>query len=531
MKKPNSQLVACALVFIFIGSACFALDLEGKTSCETTADCLNGLACVDNLCRSDAPSDRHDGGDGDGDGDSGGSGGLGGGGGGGMGGAGSGGAGSGGSGGSSGATGGSGENKPACEDGVQGGHEEGVDCGVACRRACFERIPCDSAACTTRQCFNDHCVHHINGSRTDFVLEANDLPYLLTDEGMQISGVFTIEPGVVLLSDGYAIRASSVVAVGTPEQRITLEGVVLDSGASGSEASGGEARYRYVDGYRTTILAAVGNPRSHSDVVVQASRFLESPPMYFSYPTGEVRFERNVFIDVPSLRFGLGVGARPRALIAHNYFEDAMYIEVFANYDPSSVVDITRNTFEGGIDQIQGGPNVTARENYWDTIHRNSIAGMIYDRNDSFDITTVIPFEPFLTEPDPVTPTRYTIPSYVDTEPDAGVEDGDAEVPDPDAGEGEYVKLGACMSSTGFFCETTFGPSAQASLFEDECWLVENTWQAACPESDVIATCEYLRIHVTGVDSLMRYYAGAPATEEQLRDGCEDGLAGTFTWY
>ena len=44
-------------------------------------------------------------------------------------------------------------------------------------------------------------------------------------------------------------------------------------------------------------------------------------------------------------------------------------------------------------------------ENYWGTTDPVVIEGMVYDENDDAAATGVITFEPFLSTPDPETPT------------------------------------------------------------------------------------------------------------------------------
>ena len=47
---------------------------------------------------------------------------------------------------------------------------------------------------------------------------------------------------------------------------------------------------------------------------------------------------------------------------------------------------------------------MAATGNWWGTTDIGTIEGMIYDRNDDSDSASTIPFEPFLTAPDPLTP-------------------------------------------------------------------------------------------------------------------------------
>jgi hypothetical protein len=58
--------------------------------------------------------------------------------------------------------------------------------------------------------------------------------------------------------------------------------------------------------------------------------------------------------------------------------------------------------------------------------------------------------------------------------------------------------------------------------------VTQQTWQGSCSSANVIGTCAAPFTAISGVTALTRYYSGAPATAQQLKEACEVGLNGVW---
>lgn len=131
-------------------------------------------------------------------------------------------------------------------------------------------------------------------------------------------------------------------------------------------------------------------------------------------PLGDSFIERNVFINTP---ISVAVGIPNRVFILNNAFT-ATYsppmgfygVEVSMSGDPNCMV-ITKNSFLNNsftalaVSDGYSSGKMTATENYWNTTDSGVIDSMIHDKNDNIAAPEYIIYTPYLTSPDPATPT------------------------------------------------------------------------------------------------------------------------------
>jgi hypothetical protein len=119
--------------------------------------------------------------------------------------------------------------------------------------------------------------------------------------------------------------------------------------------------------------------------------------------SGVASIERNAFIDSCAVRVNNGI-----ALIRNNLFfqQTDWAIRAESNTNASDVI-AELNSFlstDRIAVRLDDNADITALNNYWGTTNRTAIESMIHDRNDDLNVTNVIEYDPFLTEPDLNTP-------------------------------------------------------------------------------------------------------------------------------
>ncbi len=154
---------------------------------------------------------------------------------------------------------------------------------------------------------------------------------------------------------------------------------------------------------------------------------------YLWYPTSDVLIEHNRFIgDVI-----ISTGHRDAdVFIRHNVFNQyqSEVIENWAAYGDSMTI-VEYNTFgELGVPSVKlragyDSAAMTAINNYWSTKDIQIIENMIFDKNDDLSSSSVIPFEPYLSEPNQYTLLLESSITLSSTEKDS---DGDGVFDDID---------------------------------------------------------------------------------------------------
>jgi hypothetical protein len=251
-------------------------------------------------------------------------------------------------------------------------------------------------------------------------------PYVVTSTVQVPAGVtLTIEPGVTVQSalgdeEPMFLLNGTIQAVGTPASPIVFDG------GGGSDFF--SAKNSTADTYLNVDYAVIRNGGAFWPATgysqpgyftVRHSLFRDLKRYsYVWYPEHDVSIEYNVFVNAFGFSIGHGGGASPTISIRWNRFvsrpddpsHDFMdfWVQNWAAYSGSTIV--SNNSFEnvgeiavklpGGYDHAA----LTATNNYWGTTDASVIESMIYDRNDDITSAGVIPYTPFLSEPDPNVP-------------------------------------------------------------------------------------------------------------------------------
>jgi hypothetical protein len=231
-------------------------------------------------------------------------------------------------------------------------------------------------------------------------------PYTITSEVQVAYGsTLTIGPGVKVI--GGSIRVYGMLdTAGTSVSKVRFENVVIDySHNISSEPAQITIRHAILDGGK--LLYPTGYEMNGS-LTLEDSTLNKIPYIYIWYPTSDVHILRNTFISCE----GIGAGSRGvNIYVENNFFEsDCVYaVENWASYDDAQTY-VRYNTFKiTGRPVVKFKPgyvpsSMDARNNYWSTTDAGTINNLIFDQNDDFSCAGLIPFEPFLTEANPNTP-------------------------------------------------------------------------------------------------------------------------------
>src|SRR5262249_12029159 len=231
-------------------------------------------------------------------------------------------------------------------------------------------------------------------------------PYILTAKVQVAPGAtLAIDPGVEVQGNGLGLEIYGALdASGTPDAPVVFQDTNIRPGAntpsqpftitiSNASISGGSLYAPNGAVYGNLVL---------TDSVVENVGMI-----YLWYPVADCVIERNILSGV-----SLSIGQNgPSVYVRNNVLQNST-IENWASYAGNTVVQL--NTFADVGSVVVSLPSgytsaaMNAQYNYWGTTDPNVIQSMIFDRNDDLGCAGVIPFEPFLSEPDPNTPTPPT---------------------------------------------------------------------------------------------------------------------------
>lgn len=244
---------------------------------------------------------------------------------------------------------------------------------------------------------------------------AQSSPYRLTGAIQIASGsTLTVEPGVHIMGGNNSIGVFGVLsAIGTTTQKIIFDQVKVDQAGTGTNPSLIQIENAMLDG--GGLLAAGGNS-GYGSLILRDSVVTNQQYIYLWYPVAVCYIERNVFKNTG----GISVGSNSITVnITNNVFVGIVsdVISVFggaitnwASYGGQTTI-VSKNSFLDSGKIALSLPSgytsaaMTATNNYWGTTLQNSIQSMIYDKTNDLSSADYIAFAPFLTQPDPATPT------------------------------------------------------------------------------------------------------------------------------
>ena len=299
------------------------------------------------------------------------------------------------------------EPEPACDDGVHNGDESDTDCGGSCR-GCSAGSACNIGGdCATASCALGTCGTLVSAGvlAADTTWTAAASPYVLAGT-LQVGGALTVAAGAHVIGHGQTIEVHGRLEVaGTPDELVRLDQVYIAQRGPVAEPFTieiGHARFEGGSPYAPGNHG--GSFNVHDCVMIGTQRW------YVHYPDANSFIERNVFVNSGGI--SVGTYGVPVTII-NNYFVGQITdfaVESWASYR-GTFVSVHRNTFAStdrtalSLPPAYDSAAIDGTENYWGTTDVQQIANMIRDRNDDLNAARTIPFEPFLTEPDPATPT------------------------------------------------------------------------------------------------------------------------------
>ncbi|NLT67873.1 MAG: hypothetical protein GXX84_14820 [Acidobacteria bacterium] len=238
---------------------------------------------------------------------------------------------------------------------------------------------------------------------SDFTMVLSESPYMLAG-WVQVasSSRFAAEPGVELYGQGYQLQVWGLLDFsGTEDARILLNNVRIKSDRESF------MNLRFVDFDGGAFLNDAGLTGSFW---LQDSRLIGLPAIRILSPPSDVLMARNSFCLYGGINVSVIAILNPITIYVQNnsfsYCGGWGAYAVAAESTTNAEIIVRGNTFldTDHVALSTGTGNIDARENYWSTTSPAVIEQMILDRNDDLNRTYTIPYEPFLTEPDPNTP-------------------------------------------------------------------------------------------------------------------------------
>ncbi|MDP6584693.1 MAG: fibronectin type III domain-containing protein, partial [Anaerolineales bacterium] len=276
---------------------------------------------------------------------------------------------------------------------------------------------------------------------------ASGSPYNLTGEVQLAYGAtLTVDPGVTVNGNNNILKIfGKLSAIGTASSFTILNDIDIQASSNtvGSNNELAETVIQYARLYGGRLLdiysGSIGSI-SLKDSELYKVNHLSAEELNIYLPYRDCFIERNIFME--SGQIATVVGYTYNVYIKNNAFTAKPYISENRGYavisrqgENDDIPLIEHNTFVTTEDfknkagdtikatalSLDSGnlPKMKAINNYWSTTDESKIQSMIYDKNDDLNVNSVIPYSPWLTEPDSDTPTRDT------TSPTAGtVSDG-----------------------------------------------------------------------------------------------------------
>jgi hypothetical protein len=251
-------------------------------------------------------------------------------------------------------------------------------------------------------------------------LTASASPYVLS-QNVQIAhgATLTVEPGVQIVGNGKNIEVwGEFVAIGTATSRILLKNtnIVPRGDYVGSAPVPFLIQIEFSEMRGGSLYAPTGIGVYGSLLLRDSKLYNVGSYRYLWYPVADCYIERNVFQGSGGI--SVGVDSRTlnrRVLIRNNTFLGwtTTPVENWASYKNSAGDETTIVEYNSFLDvgrvavELPPGysdASMSAIHNYWGTTDEGLIQSMIYDRTRDLNSAAVIPYTPFLTQPDPNSP-------------------------------------------------------------------------------------------------------------------------------
>jgi hypothetical protein len=249
----------------------------------------------------------------------------------------------------------------------------------------------------------------IGGIYSSNTILDSETPYkITTDVQIAHNTTFEISSGVKIMS-GKIIVFGELKVLGTSNSQVNFENVNIVGGATLEEPFKIDIiNSSFSDG---SLLSPTGNGM-YGSLSLKNSTINNLDYMYLWYPVENCIIEKNIFIN--SGKISVGTKDSIKVEILNNLFisdNEEVTVENWASYNSSKTI-VSFNSFINNADKIilklpgggYDGAYLNGENNYWNTTDKTRIESMIYDKNDDLSCADIIPFEPFLSEPDPNTP-------------------------------------------------------------------------------------------------------------------------------
>lgn len=254
----------------------------------------------------------------------------------------------------------------------------------------------------------------ISGVKTsNYTLTSASSPYLMTDTIQVAYGTtMEIEDNVSIYGNDNLIEVFGTLDVtGTDENRVKMYNTNIGQGDTTPDKPS-QININYTEIEDGSILKPgstdYGSIALRNSIIKDISSY-----SYIWYPTSDCYLENNIFYNSGGISIGTHDDVKiyirnnvflhdSNSSITHNYI-----IKNWASYDTSETI-VENNSFiseDRVVLRLEySNSKMTATNNYWGTTDTSIISSRIYDQNDDLNLTSVIEFEPFLTEPHVDTP-------------------------------------------------------------------------------------------------------------------------------
>ena len=249
----------------------------------------------------------------------------------------------------------------------------------------------------------------------DTTWEADQCYYLSDNVQIHEDATLTIEPGVTVVGNDMMMQVwGKLIVEGDEDNHVEIFSTTITGEASYDDEFCISISNAFLS--RCEILPP-GNQSGHGSLKLLGCRIEDLDQyVYIWYPKSDCFIEGNTFVGFGGFSIGTDDAT---VFIRNNFFSEPVKQFVFpsefvvqnwASYNDSNTV-VEFNTFadtDSVTLKLKPGYDAAAMigtQNYWSTTDQETIQSMIFDRTDDLECAGIIPYEPFLIEPHPDTPT------------------------------------------------------------------------------------------------------------------------------